>query len=178
MLRIALAATDGTGLAATVEGEKKALLPVQAGGHVNFIRINGKVNHSPLHELKEGSSRIALIFILRYGMFRVLPCCRIFQLQGAERNPVQGEHHVNRTRIRGVAGHLAGNMEAVFLKQRYRLLHQSMRRFEAGEPEVLAVKLEAMPDDVHGSLALPLLHQRLNQLFGKLTPVQFFHLLP
>ena len=88
------------------------------------------------------------------------------------------EHHVNRAAIGEVAGNLAGNMKPVFLKKRQGFLHQSMCWFEVGEAEVLAVKLESMPDNMHRTLGIPLFHQSLNQLGGKLISMELFHLPP
>ncbi len=69
MLRIALTIGNRSGAAASVERQKKGITLVQAGSHVNFIRINSKVNFSSFYELKERSMRVA--FILYTALWHV-----------------------------------------------------------------------------------------------------------
>ena len=89
MLGITLAAVDGSGITAPIERQEEGLPLVQAGCHMHFIGIDGKMNHGPFGKLKQRSAGITIGFILLDRLFPGLSGYRVFQFHGNERNAVQ-----------------------------------------------------------------------------------------
>ena len=77
-----------------------------------------------------------------------------------------------------MARHLTGDREAVQLVERQNLVVEPVRGLECGEPENLAVELEAVPQYMQRSLEIKLLDESGDEQLLQTIGMQPAHLAP
>lgn len=90
----------GAVLVALVEGQKPALLALQAGAELNLRIVHGEVNYTA-RELEKQLLRIAVMLILIDGVIHILLGQLVFQLEGDDRQTVDEDAQIQR-QLRGV----------------------------------------------------------------------------
>ena len=176
--RVALAALHVAGVVAAVEREEARLLALQLRRHVDLVRVRGEVDERALLEAEDRSPRVAVLAVLPAGVPPALSRPRVLQLAGGDRHAVQREQQVDRVTLAGVATDLPRDGQLVAREQLEGFRVEAARRFEVGEAEGLAVKLEAVPQDVQRALEVQLLRQRVHEHRVEVRAVERCHLRP
>jgi len=178
VLGIARPALDLARVAAPVKGSEKGAVTCQAGGHIDLVRVHGKMDKGPFLEFEQWRARIAVMLILMDGMAPILAGARIFQLASGHRQTVQGHHQIHGAMIRRVTWHLAGHGQLITAIACQHFGVETVGRLKISRLEGFAVKLEPMPQDMQHALDGKLLDQDLDQHGFQLIGVQPAHLGP
>ena len=178
MLRIAGAALHLAGMAAAVERQKVRRPPLQPGRHVHLVRIGGEMHQRAFLEVEQRRARIAVLHVLPHRVAPALAGAGILQLAGGDRHTVHCEHQIHRVRGPRMAGHLPRHGQPVLPVEAGNLLVEPVGGLEVGEPEGLAVELEAVPQDVQRALDVEFLDQSRDQERLEPGAVQRPHFVP
>ena len=112
---------------------------------------------------KSGARGSRSRLVLLHGVPPVLAGAGVLELAGRDRQTVHREEQIDRVVLAGMAGHLARDRQPVLGVERQHLVVQPVRGLEVGQPEGLAVELEAVAQDVQRAFEVQLLHQRLEE---------------
>ena len=163
MLRVARATLNLPGVATAVERQEESFFFGQPCRHPHFIGVGGKVHQRPFFEVKQRRTRITVGLVLLNSMTPGLVRAGVFQLNGGHRQAVDRQHHVGAGMVTGVARYLPRYRELVLRIQFQHVGRQCVCRFEIGQPEQLAVKLEAVAQYMQAAFNVQLLTQRVEQ---------------
>ena len=130
---------------------------------MHFVRIGGEVHQRAALEAEQRRARVAVLLVLTDCMSPALPSPGVLQFAGRDRKPVDRKQQVDRVVLARMAQHLARDRELVIRVERQYLVVEAVCGFEVGEPERLAVELEAMPQDVQRALEVELLDERADE---------------
>ena len=175
MLWVAGSTFDLPRLAPPVERQELRLGARKPRRHVDLVRVGSEVHEGADFEAKQRRTWIPVLLVLAHRMSPALAAARILQLTGGDRQTVQREHEIDGVVLARMAEHLSREGKLVLLVERQHLIIETVRRLEGGEPEGLAVKLEAVPQHVQRSLEVEFLDQRREQQVLQPIAVQRAH---
>src|SRR3990172_12783007 len=86
---------------AFVKRQEAGTLAVQTGGHVNFIRINGKMDQRAFLELENQIPGVTIMLILIDSASPRLACHRVLEFDRDKRYAVYAQDHIKRIAMPG-----------------------------------------------------------------------------
>jgi hypothetical protein len=132
-----------TAVAATIEGQEAGRGAGQPGGHPDLVRVDGEVHQRPRLEAEDRRPRVAVMPILMPGVTDLLARQGILQLRRGDGQPVQEQDQVQLIVGLRVVAELTDDAQAVLVVQLPNRRVQVMAGPNVGEPDPLAVELEA-----------------------------------
>ena len=145
---IALAAVPACAAGALIEGQEAGLLAVQFRGHGALVEVHGHEDQHPAAEAETGFPGVAGGLPLDDAVAYILTAQLVLELDGHDRDPVDGQHHVHAVavirRVVPLPDALAG-VGLVFLDQ---FLVEGGLRPEEADAEVDAPVLEAVTQHI------------------------------
>ena len=178
MLGIALAADDLAGMAAPVKRQEVRLVTRQPRGHVDLVRVGREVDERPPLEGEERGAGVAIRLVLAHGVLPALAGAGVLEFDGRDGQAVDGEQHVERAGVAGVARHLPRDREAVLVEEVDGVEVRAVRGLGVREPEELAVEFEAVAQNMQRALGVQFLDQRRDERRLQRRPVQRAHVGP
>ena len=89
------------------------MCPVQAGGHVDVVEVNGEVYDDSLFECKDRVPGVSVEFVLSDGVFDILAGELVFEFHRYDGNAVYEEDDIETVLIYGGVAELPGAVEDV-----------------------------------------------------------------
>src|SRR5258708_26665923 len=114
-------------------------------------------------EPEQRCARIAVVFILVFCVFDILPGHRIFQLCGGDRKAVERENGIDALLAPWIELDLAGDAQNVLFIRGNGLRIHATGRAEGGEDKGLPKAFEAMAQDMKRAFGGLLVHQGIEQ---------------
>ena len=100
------------GAIAQIEGQEVRGFPCEPCGHVDLIRVYGKMHEGPLLELEDQVIRVAVVLILVYGTPPCLAGHGVLEFGRGDRNAVQAQNKVERIIVLVAVSEAVGSRSA------------------------------------------------------------------
>ena len=146
----------------TVEGQEARLQPLEPGRHLDEVGVHGEVDERPPPEGHVGG--VAVLAVLVLGMLDGLVGERVLQLRRRDRDAVDEEAEVEGLRGPGLVRELAGDGQAVGEVSLGQLGRQAVGGLEERQPDLDAVVVDAVTEDIDGTALVELLGEAVTEL--------------